>query len=190
MVSPTQTDQSVRPNVFLDFQKWIEDKLEPGIEGALFMSPKVLKEHLEQTPRIKNVLHALSGANQPLLVDQDAVKQNGTIFAILAKCGGLEYLKMFCEEEDLCDRKLPFHAQPKKFPSAELWSRFDEVQWQFCAHKLTGCEKINISRKRILPYLHVDRETKGGTAKVRRVTVHKDFDDIARKYGISGNVSL
>lgn len=172
-------------NGLLDFKNWIESSFEYEVSGKTFMSPDVLGDYLNTSPRLKTILNQIELSGKTT-IDFETVKRDyKSILAILTLCEKPGLIDYFTKHPHMRDAFLPFSTMPSQFPSRDLWSIFDEYQWQFCAHPFFGEVNKELDARTILPFLSKDRPVLGGTAEVSRVQIHSAFNRLEPQTAVS-----
>ena len=101
-------------------------------------------------------------------------------FVILLCAGYGKMIGHFLRHQHLRDDHLPFRGCPSDFPvssgSNEIWQRFNEHQWKFCAVELHFDMGLELGEHDILLITTKTSIASGASAKVSRIEVHPDYD--------------
>lgn len=133
---------------------------------------------------VNELLKVIFGPNQYNVSPKDLAENCSRVFCILILLGRPKLIGHFVDEESLWDNNLPFtgDSPPYRFPSdpnhTDLFTKFKEEQWRFCALKLQGRSTVNVHKHRVLPFTDSENIGGGGTAFVHRVEIHPNHDGL------------
>ena len=105
------------------------------------------------------------------------------VFSILLKIGAGQLVHTF-QRAEIVDGALPIDLRSLKIKLAavdsniaeELISKFDEMQWRFCAVKFDLDISRDYVKNRIIPICRKERiNSKGGTAQLWQIEVQEEF---------------
>lgn len=172
---------------YQDFLQW---KASPDIRkrgcrgsdatvGPTYISQVALEERLTRK-RIELLLKEISRDwDQPALNAEYVRTHYLRPFAILLSVGYGYMITHVVEHQSLRDRYLPFFQEPEGFPKStacNLFQKFYEEQWQFCAVKLEFDMNYRLENDYILPIHDKTRIGHGGSAVLYKIDVDDTYN--------------
>ena len=150
-------------------------------------------EFEEYLSHLKEALRVIfEGHGSPPDVDT-ILTEYPRVFCILTKTGNGIHIRNYVNNDGFNDRLLPFIQKPDFFPveaepdpEKSIFSKFQEVQWRFCAPTLTTKRQRRFYDGTIMPFIEKEFKAEGGSSKVYRVKIHASHD---KMLGTSESVS-
>lgn len=159
-----------------------QDELTAGLQD--FIPAGEVAAYLHHPGRLQAILVALFGDDGGHIVPRELRARYSVVFAILVSIDHGKYIGNFISHDALCDARLPFTERPKRFPLDQgapdvFFEKFSAAQARFCAPKFTeGHHKFEWDER--LPFLEKMFIDDGGSAKVYRVKLHAEHDQLHR----------
>lgn len=177
-----------------EFRTWLDEYLKTGSQddsddSKEFVPSSEIKKQLRPRGFLKEML---SGFCQGDLSAEasDIIKRYSTVFAILVFIGQPHHILHFLHYDSLCDTKLPFGPHTLHFPKSEddrgpnsLLRRFRDAQPPFCAKTLNERSKPTFDYEDRLPFLDKIYLNSGGSARVYKIRIHSDYDNLQPRGG-------
>ncbi|KIW23768.1 uncharacterized protein PV07_11945 [Cladophialophora immunda] len=181
------------------FLKWKEANSRPGItftDDSSYMTRKFLPnqaitkyfdcEQDSQHSKIKKLVAAATKYSTKPPQDVRALaKSYPKVFTILVIIGQSHHIDAFVGQRALQDDKLPYSPDkrdlfPKLAGGTTFFEEFSKIQWEFCVDPLSYSSGVIFENDRILPIASMKRvdTTKGSSASVHKITIHKEDDDL------------
>ncbi|XTI93229.1 kinase-like protein [Cenococcum geophilum] len=179
-----------------EFRRFVQQQSQQGTLGATtgtntadsrFLPDKALDEYFKDDACLLSLLKAVIPFDGHRPVRLCTLRRRFIkIFAILLCIGHGNFIKLFVEDDDLSDKKLPFTNRPTTFPSAgasdeQFFISFSNQQWMFCAPTLTYEPYSYWPARRILPIIDKQEIGDGGSAKTYKIKVHPDYNRLGPK---------
>ncbi|KAL9082442.1 MAG: hypothetical protein Q9165_008894 [Trypethelium subeluteriae] len=175
-----------------EFHNWLRSnqaigrcgRVDAGDSDAFFVPAQALEQFF--TPdRLKKILKALFEAKPPAShVSPDTIRNNYLkALAILLKIGDGRYIEWFVHYPNLRDQNLPFFDRPQNFPittgsGPDLFRRFTESQWSFCAPIIKYDIDTRWEPDRILPILCKEKKGEGASGATYRIELHPTHNEL------------
>ncbi|KAF2230731.1 kinase-like protein [Viridothelium virens] len=176
-----------------EFHIWMRSNQSIGIRGradvpdgdAQFVPAQALEQFF--TPdRLKKILKALFEAHPPKShVSPNTIRSSYLkALAILLEIGEGRYIECFVHYPALRDQNLPFLNRPTNFPvttgsGSDMFSRFAERQWSYCAPIIKYDIDTRWKSDHILPILCKEKKGEGASAVTYRIKLHATHDELA-----------
>lgn len=145
--------------------------------------------------RADALLRAQFGHDPPVSA-QEIVEDCPVVSCVLASIGRFDYVGIFVQDSNLSDQRMPLlpdnngHA-PSVFPVVTsdpgFWERFDTAQWKYFPRSLKPRSAVIVNPRLILPFVEVGERKDGNTARVRRVKLHPEYDEMVMTREVVGN---
>ncbi|KAL9043640.1 MAG: hypothetical protein Q9214_003179 [Letrouitia sp. 1 TL-2023] len=156
-----------------------------------FIPEKKLDAYFEQhlTEILKAVYPDKDPGNlpNPTVIRHSFVKTFGILLCI--ECGhDIEYFMRY--DHALADSQLPLDSQPQKWPqfhAQDVFKRFKEMQWLFCAANFGLDTDIEYDKERILPIIAKEQLGEGGSAIAHKVELEDGYNQLFREESYSSN---
>jgi hypothetical protein len=105
------------------------------------------------------------------------------VSCILLNLKQSQFLPFFLRDDDLLDKNLPFHTKPDGFPIVypEFFDDFRREQRKFFAQSMRHLNDTKINDEHILPFVRRKTIAGGGSARIDKVTIHEDYDQLERE---------
>lgn len=187
--SPTNEHNSEHDSAIQEFLQWKSkpDVLKDGCCGSdntlgIKYIPEAALEDWLTTERIELLLQALFKNSDELTFTAEYVKRLYLRpFAILLSAGFGPMIRHFVQRPNLEDHFLPFSVMPREFPKSttcNLFEAFNRQQWQFCAVRLEYDMSHFLEDDYILPIIHKEKISNGGSAVLYKIIVDKDYNSL------------
>ncbi|OCL14632.1 kinase-like protein [Glonium stellatum] len=178
-----------------DFRRFVQQQSQQGTLGATaktdtansrFLPEKVLYEYFDDL-HLLNLLKAVVPFDGHPPVQPRTIRERfAKVFAILLCIGYGNFIKLFAQDDDLSDKKLPFTNCPTAFPRVgvsdeQFFTPFYNQQWMFCVPPLTYEPRSRWPARRILPIIKKRQIGDGGSAKTYKIEVHPDYNQLSPK---------
>jgi hypothetical protein len=148
-----------------------------------FVPFEQIEEHFSEEGRLIDILSAIFPDEEPIPVDETVVQTHYLkTLCILLSIGAARYIRLFVEHNGLSDVRLPHTSKPDNFPISaarpNLWEKFYEKQWVFCAAEINFKINDSLERDRILPIVKRKVLGEGGSAVVSKIVLHTSFNKL------------
>jgi hypothetical protein len=154
-------------------------------EPAFYLPESKLKEYFADKHTLQAILKAILPHEKDLHNVRQQIRRHYTkCFAILLYIGHPRLIVPFVEAPYLADSRLPFDACPPTFPfhanRDQLFQRFYEYQWAFCA-PILHYRTFTLRSELILPFTILGRIEggEGGTSETFKIEVHPEYDKLS-----------
>ncbi|KAL9039625.1 MAG: hypothetical protein Q9214_004801 [Letrouitia sp. 1 TL-2023] len=170
------------------FRRWISSTRRQGIGGSShatqceFIPASAVKEYLEADDRVERLLESLFDSETVKELDAEVIREHYLRpLAILLLIGEGRMIKHFIKYQSLEDHRLPYRTCPDDFPFSSdpnLFERFYNQQWQFCATYLDYNMNLHLHKEDILPITLKEKIGSGGNAVIFKVIVEKEYNKL------------
>jgi len=148
-----------------------------------FVPFELIEEYCSEEGRLIDILSAIFPDEEPIPVEDFVVQaQYLKTLCILLSIGAARYIRLFVEHNGLSDVRLPHTSKPDNFPISaarpNLWEKFYEKQWVFCAAEINFKINDSLERDRILPIVKRKVLGEGGSAVVSKIVLHTSFNKL------------
>lgn len=182
-MSESQPDHESTIQEFLGFLR------SAACEGALGSDPAAkpqfvpidrITERVQDTKRLLKLLEALFRNREHNFYPEIIQKDFPRVFCTLLSIGRATFIENFIEDS-LSDKLLPFREKPPQFPIAteapDFWDSFEKKQWMFCPATFeNSTPKLRFEEKLILPIIHKEKITEGGSAAIHKIQIHPAYN--------------
>ena len=170
------------------FHQWnaSPDTQKPGVNGSshtskcFFVPSLKVTEYFKADGRLEELLEALLGRATSNTINPDTIRNfYPRTFAILLLIGEGHLIEHFVQYSGLADSHLPHEKLPAHFPfdpRPDLFQRFFNQQWRFCALELRYNSNDHLSKERILPISGREELDRGGNAVIFKVEVDQEYN--------------
>lgn len=176
--------------IIQDFFEWVQKNRVLGLidpastEKAWYLPHHLLKTYFasSQYYHLKKLLSVVYQGEEIPVDPDDVARRYSSVFCILLFIGKARYIQRFAQSDKLQDSNLPF-IHPEEFPSGadhednqEVFERFYQRQWMFCAPELNYRNERVFDENRVLPMVITDILKPGGSANLYKVVLDKNYN--------------
>lgn len=147
--------------------------------NAKFFPPSAL--HRFDSKRLSEILRSIPSTKDAArrLAREIVMCECVSVFLVLLRMGQPAMIDHFMRFDTLSDKRLPL-GDSGDFPAGLSFHDFAQHQQPFCAPKIREGNR-NFLNERILPLTGREELAEGGSAKVFRIEIHPEFDDLERE---------